>query len=582
MTTCEHRCVGAGVVAVFAFALASCGGSSDSRPTPTKTATIAATAIATATRTATSPPATASHTATPTPLSTATDTPRATASITPTGTPSSTPSASPTETSIANALRLPALHAEPDPDNGGRIVDAEGREVLLRGVNVNALAEYWQGGAFATVFPLTASDADLMAAIGWNTVRLLLSWSLVEPEPGVYDDAYLQRVRDAVRLLASRGLYSIIDLHQDAWGATLAARPDEACLPNFEPAFGWDGAPAWATLDENMPRCAPRGIRELSLAVGTAFANFFRDAPGPGGVGIRTRYAAMLGHVAHVLAPEPGVAGYDLMNEPNAFNPEQNASLSELYAEALQQIRAAERAVGSPPRLIVFEPSALWSAVGNGAPPDFARDRDVVYGPHIYIGGISGGALTAAVFQVARDEAKTFGGAPVLSGEWGGDPRRAADPSDTYFLDHQNLQDDFFFGATLWTWHESCGDPHKQADFRAGRLPYVWGEFEVDCTTNAITGLRQPLIDQLTRAYVRAAPGSLEESNYDFATGRFTASGTAAQQGTELVAFYPAARHGQPSVTSSGLTDVRILFAPSDNVYLVARASGGDWSLSAQ
>ena len=40
----------------------------------------------------------------------------------------------------SDPLRLPALHAEPDPVAGGRIVDAEGREVLLRGVNVNALA----------------------------------------------------------------------------------------------------------------------------------------------------------------------------------------------------------------------------------------------------------------------------------------------------------------------------------------------------------------------------------------------------------------------------------------------------------
>src|SRR5215470_6082433 len=158
-------------------------------------------------------------------------------------TATATPSATPTE----NALRLPDLHGEPDPDAGGRIADAEGREVLLRGVNVNALVEYWQGSAFPTVFPLTEADADLMASIGWNAVRLLLSWSRVEPQPGAYDAAYLDEVRAAVRLLASRGLYSIIDLHQDAWSATLAARPDEVCLPGFQLALGWDGAPAWAT-----------------------------------------------------------------------------------------------------------------------------------------------------------------------------------------------------------------------------------------------------------------------------------------------------------------------------------------------
>ena len=82
----------------------------------------------------------------------------------------------------------------------------------------------------------------------------------------------------AAQRLADHGLYSIIDLHQDAWSATLAAPPDTVCPANSTPALGWDGAPAWATLDGGMARCAPAGIRELSPAVTTAFANFFADS----------------------------------------------------------------------------------------------------------------------------------------------------------------------------------------------------------------------------------------------------------------------------------------------------------------
>jgi len=479
-------------------------------------------------------------------------------------------------------LRLPALHAAPDPVAGGRIVDAENREVLLRGVNVNALAEYWQGGEFATVFPFTEADAELMAGIGWNSVRLLLSWSRVEPQPGSYDDAYLEEVRLAVRMLAGNGLYTVLDLHQDAWGATLAAPPGTTCAPTAQPALGWDGAPAWATLDGDMPRCAPSGVREASPAVLAAFSNFFSDAPGPGGVGIRTRYVAMLAHVAAILAAEPGVVGYDLMNEPNAFNADESSGLSMMYGAALTGIRGAEAAVGSPPHLIFFEPSALWSLLGKGAPPAFPHDRDIVYAPHIYIGSISPGTLSPAVFQVPVDEAKSFGGAPVWVGEWGADPRSAADPGYTYFLDHQGLQDQFAFGAALWTWHESCGDPHKQADYRAGRIPTVWGEFEVDCTTNTITGLRTDAITELTRAYVRAAPGHLLENTFDYAGGAFSARGTNASAGDELLAFYPSARYGAPRLTASGLGDLRNIPAPGGNLYLVADAAGGDWSLATQ
>ena len=566
------RLVGA---AILFLAFIACGGGGDHRHPATPSATTTGTRTATATTTATA-------TVTTSPTNTATRTPTHTAPPTATDTAPPTPTATATATATPNPLRLLPLHAEPDAENGGRIVDSEGREVLLRGVNVNALVEYWAYSDLPTVYPVGEADADLMAAIGWNAVRLLLSWSRVEPQPGVYDDAYLEQARAHIRLFASRGLYSIVDLHQDAWGATLVAPPETTCPANSEPAFGWDGAPGWATLDEGMSRCAQAGIRELSPAVRSAFQNFFADASGPGGVGIRTRYAAMLGHVANVLGSEPSVAGYDLMNEPNAFLPAEQAGLAALYGDALAAIRSGERDAGSASRLVFFEPSALWSLLGHGPPDDFTRDADVVYAPHIYTGGISPGSLTAANFQVARDEAKGFGGAPVVVGEWGADPHRASDPADTYFADHQDLQDQFRFGATLWTWREWCGDPHKAGDVRAGRVPEVWGEFEVDCSANVVTGLRTDLIAELTRAYVRAAPGTLVESRYDAATGAFSARGANAPAGAQLVAFYPAAQHGEPALVTTGLSAIEVIVAPSDNLYLRAQTLGGDWSLASQ
>jgi hypothetical protein len=108
----------------------------------------------------------------------------------------------------------------------------------------------------------------------------------------------------------------------------------------------------------------------------------------------------------------------------------------------------------------------------------------------------------------------------------------------------------------------------------------VWGEFEVDCTTNTITGLRTDVIAELTRAYVRAAPGHLLENNFDSASGAFSAQGTNASAGGELLAFYPSARHGAPQLTASGLADLRAIPAPGGNLYLVANAVGGDWSVA--
>ena len=306
-----------------------------------------------------------------------------------------------------------------------------------------------------------------MAAIGWNAVRLLVSWSRIEPSRAATTARYLDLVAATVRRLSRHGIYTIVDLHQDAWGPALAARPGEACEPPTLPALGWDGAPAWATLDGGAARCFPPGTRELSPAVRAAWQAFFTDAAGPGGVGIQTRYVRMLRRVARRFARSTAVAGFDLMNEPNAIGAAQQAALSAFYARALDQIRAGERAGRGRRHLVLFEPSVLWSAFGNGAPPDFDRDRDVVYAPHIYTGGFTNGPIPRAAFATARREARGFGGAPVLSGEWGTDPRRAGKP-DRYFLRHQALQDSFRMSATLWTWRESCGDPHKVADVRQG------------------------------------------------------------------------------------------------------------------
>jgi endoglycosylceramidase len=477
-------------------------------------------------------------------------------------------------------LELTALHAEPDVQNGGRIVDGRGREVLLRGVNVNALAEYWKGTDFPTTFPLVDGDPTRMQSIGWSAVRLLVSWSRIEPAPGRYDENYLDDVERTVAQLKQAGLYSIVDFHQDAWGPETAARPDEICDPNTERGLGWDGAPEWATLDAGLPRCTA-GARELNPATMRAWQAFFADEAAADGIGIQTRYVAMLGHVARRFAGAPEVAGYDLMNEPNAFSPADNERLSAMYGRAVEAMRAAERAGQGFAHLIFFEPSALFSATGSGAPPPFTADTNVVYAPHIYTGGFTDGPITRAAFETTRREAAGLGGVPVLSGEWGGEPERAKDPDDRYFLDHQRLQDEFRAHATLWTWRESCGDPHKVADFRAGRIPTVWGEFDVDCRDNSVGGARDALIAQLRRGYVRAAPGMLTETSWDHDRGRLDASGQAGDGDGELIAFHPAAASRELTVTVHGLESPRFLAVKGGGVLITATPKGGRWSILA-
>lgn len=412
---------------------------------------------------------------------------------------------------------LPLLHAVPDAADGGRIVDAAGRQVVLRGVNVNSLGEYARNNAFPPTAPFRAGDPAVIRGIGWNVVRLVVSWSAVEPTPGRYDAGYLRRVAATVKSLADAGVYTIVDMHQDAWSATLATRPGEACPPPSRPTLGFDGAPAWATLGSGLPHCEIVQ-REGSPAVYASWQAFLADAPGPGGVGVGTRFVRMWGYVAAYLARSTAVAGFDLLNEPLLLGPGDAARAARLYARTLSAIRAGERSRRGVRHLVMVEPSILFSNSGEDAPVPFPHDPDVAFAPHIYTGTFpSPGPPDPRWFSSARRLAGAYGGVPVVNGEWGGRPR-SRDPIDAgYFNAYQALQDSYGFSGVYWIYRSSCGDPFEidQKATEAGGL------YDVDCRTNRDRGIRRDLARLLARPYPRAVTGRISSFSFDPRTRLF-------------------------------------------------------------
>jgi endoglycosylceramidase len=80
-----------------------------------------------------------------------------------------------------------------------------------------------------------------MAALGFNSVRLPISWSLLEPERGHFNDMYVGRVAQVVDWAKGQGMYVIIDMHQNGYSRYIGPGPgvDLAQL---------SGAPKWATI----------------------------------------------------------------------------------------------------------------------------------------------------------------------------------------------------------------------------------------------------------------------------------------------------------------------------------------------
>ncbi|ROO86645.1 endoglycosylceramidase [Actinocorallia herbida] len=457
---------------------------------------------------------------------------------------------------VTGALVLSALWA-PAPvgaDSGwtlprltveGRVIkDVTGRTVLLRGVNVNQLNDYADNGQdLPTVVPLDRTDFAEIAALGFNVVRLNLAWSALEPTPGAFDPEYVARIRQAVGDAADHGLYTVLDMHQDAWGKTVGTPPGKTCPSGTVPGIGWDGAPAWATRTDGWSTCTVL-VREVSPAVARAFQHFYDDTDG-----VQTHLVRTWGRLAAEFRDEPAVAGYDLLNEPNPGLRTPVAAARQIgafYRRAIDEIRAAE--TGGFPHLVIFEPSVLWSGFGLDALPPRASIADplAVFSPHLYNESITVAPFPSIETGFAlADASAAFLGVPLWTGEWGwfGDP--ATDrPKVDRFLDALDTR---HTGGAWWSWKQACGDPHAVRD--ANTHDPQNNLSRIDCPSGTSLGVHPDRAAPLSRPYPRALPGTaLKTTPTEISGTRHTGS-------CLLEAWYPT----RPTVlTTRNLTDLQL------------------------
>ncbi|MCT9009204.1 glycoside hydrolase family 5 protein [Streptomyces rhizosphaerihabitans] len=442
------------------------------------------------------------------------------------------------------------------------IGDSAGRQVLLRGVNVNQLIDYGQPDpAKGTVWPLEDSDYALMARYGFDVQRLALSWSALEPKRGEFDEGYLARVRTAVDQAAAHGIHTVLDMHQDTFSKYVSATPGTHCRPGATPEFGNDGAPDWATLTDGARACGFLG-RDLAPNVQQAFTNLYDDTDGIG-----TELAHAWGRLAAEFADDPAVAGYDLLNEPgpgDAPGVTSSLLLGRLYQQAITSIRAAESKAASKPsggfhHLVFFEPSILWSGLGFDTTPPvgFADDPLLVFSPHLYSESITmdqglGVTLTSIEqgYTTAERTARAYG-APLWSGEWGwfGDPDDFRSRFDR-FLARQNTD---VLGSAIWVWKKACGDPQNDPAATTS------GGGVVLYTCPDGKPLPSPAFEttELSQAYPRSAPGRLNSLRSSATTRDLRLSGSGV--GT-LDVWVPGP--SRPEATGSGLTGIGLVEQP--------------------
>jgi endoglycosylceramidase len=239
------------------------------------------------------------------------------------------------------------------------IRDDENRAVILHGLNMSNAAKYapnqmsWQ----------TYEDyKKICTDWGFNCIRLLIFWSAIEPEPGVYNDTYLDAIEERVAWAGDLGIYVILDMHQDLYSAQ----------------FGGDGAPDWAVWDDGcgFTSMHPWWVNYLQPAVRHAFKNFWTSEE------LRSHFIHSWVHVADRFRNTTNVLGYDVLNEPYAgtFLPRsfETLYLNDFYLEVINALRSVDQN-----HYIFYEPQIMTSSGMKSVLPPIDSEK-LVYAPHFY------------------------------------------------------------------------------------------------------------------------------------------------------------------------------------------------------
>ncbi len=266
------------------------------------------------------------------------------------------------------SLQLPAADWRLRAD-GTALRDSLGRVVFLRGVNAgerSKLAPFvpfdFAAGQYAA-----ALEAYMNRAASWgiDAMRVPFVWAALEPTQGQRDASWLAQYEELLAAAWAHGIWTVVDFHQDL----------------YSESYCGDGFPLWTVPNAPAPHhdCSSWQLDYFSdAAMQKAFDGFWAA-----GSPVQAEYVATWDFLIGRLQGEPGVLGFEPINEPGwgtaqdvaAF---ESTTLSAFYAQIVPHMRQL-----APRSLVFVDPTGI-----SGANLSTTLKRPpgdgVVFAPHYY------------------------------------------------------------------------------------------------------------------------------------------------------------------------------------------------------
>lgn len=360
------------------------------------------------------------------------------------------------------------------------IYDQYQRVRVFHGVNLVNKGFPW----YPTVL-LDINNIKEMKSWGFNTIRLGVMWSGVEPQENVYNQTYIDIIATILTNLEENGIYAIIDLHQDVLSTRYCLYDGfPSWFINYSNNTSIEHSFPWPLAWDNINPCPydrSWAKNYFSEECGNAFQNLYDNYNG-----MRNKFEIYWRNLAKILKNK-NILGYEIINEPFPGNIYKKPSLllpgigGKESLQPFYDIIATALHEEDSNHIVFYEP-VTWGMILNGTllgsgfnqvPGGKKYQNKSIFSFHYYCWWFNGNGTEIEkitcdkmfgpkVFKQVMNDIDLIGGSAMLT-EWG----QGCQPYNNLYEECDsimNLADEYYMSWTEWYWSGALMDNWNVTD----------------------------------------------------------------------------------------------------------------------